>query len=282
MDIVRFGIRGLVCAIGFSLTAMGAQAETKPTAITIATEGAYEPWNFTAPDGTLQGFEVDLANDLCDRMKVTCTIVAQDWDGLIPSLTAKKFDAIMASMIVTEKRLAVIAFSKSYAPTSAGFMVEKAGLLAELPGTGTTIDLGAHPAKVEADLAPLRAALAGKTIGAQVSTANVAFLDQYFKDTLDTREYKTVEQHDLDLRAGRIDGVVAQISALNATLEKPDFQDFAVAGPTLVNGVFGQGIAAGLRQEDTVLKSMFDEAITAAEQDGTIDRLAKKWFGPDR
>ncbi|MBB4577428.1 ABC-type amino acid transport substrate-binding protein [Rhizobium lentis] len=85
-----------------------AVAETKPTEITIATEGAYEPWNFTGPDGKLAGFEIDLANDLCARMKIKCTIVAQDWDGLIPSLTAKKFDAIMASMIVTEKRLAVI------------------------------------------------------------------------------------------------------------------------------------------------------------------------------
>jgi len=281
MNISRFGICGLACAIGFSLAAVAAQAETKPTAITIATEGAYEPWNFTTPDGKLAGFEIDLANDLCDRMKVTCTIVAQDWDGLIPSITARKFDAIMASMIVTEKRLAVIAFSKPYAPTSAGFMVEKAGPLAELPGTGTTIDLGGEPAKVEAELAPLRAALEGKTIGAQVSTANVALLDKYFKDTLETREYKTVEQHDLDLRAGRIDGVVAQRTSLNATLAKPDFQDFAIAGPTFVNGVFGHGIAAGLRQEDTVLKSMFDEAITAAEQDGTIDRLAKKWFGSD-
>lgn len=102
-----------------------AAAETKPTEITIATEGAYEPWNFTGPDGKLAGFEIDLANDLCARMKVKCTIVAQDWDGLIPSLTAKKFDAIMASMIVTEKRLAVISFSKPYAPTAAAFMVEK-------------------------------------------------------------------------------------------------------------------------------------------------------------
>lgn len=269
---------GLACAIGLAAGNAGAQAQTKPTSITIATEGAYEPWNFTAPDGKLAGLEVDLANDLCGRMQVTCKIVAQDWDGLIPSLTAKKFDAIMASMIVTPKRLAVIAFSKPYAPTSAAIMVEKTGPLAKLPGTGTTIDLGADPVKVEAELAPLKAALKGKTVGAQVSTANVAFLDTYFKGVAETREYKTVEQHDLDLRSGRIDGVVAQKTSLDATLVKPDFKDFAIAGPTFVNGVFGQGIAAGLRKDDTVLKGMFDEAITSAQQDGTIERLAKKWL----
>ncbi len=268
-----------VVATALCLFATGAaQAEPRPTAITIATEGAYEPWNFMTSDGKLAGFEIDLANDLCGRMKVTCKIVAQDWDSLIPSLQAKKFDAIMASLIVTEKRLAVIAFSTPYAPTSAAIMVEKTGPLANLPGTGTTIDLGADAAKVEQELAPLRAALKGKSIGAQVATANVAFLDKYFKDAVDIREYKTVEQHDLDLQNGRIDGVVAQTTSLNSSLSKPDFKDDAIAGPTFVGGVFGQGIAVGLRKDDTALKSMFDEAIAAANADGTIDRLAKTWF----
>lgn len=255
-----------------------AAAETKPTEITIATEGAYEPWNFTGPDGKLAGFEIDLANDLCARMKVKCTIVAQDWDGLIPSLTAKKFDAIMASMIVTEKRLAVISFSKPYAPTAAAFMVEKTGPLADLPGTGTTVDLAGDKAKVEQELQPLRDTLKGKAVGAQVSTANTAFLDTYFKGVVDPREYKTVEQHDLDLQAGRIDAVVAQKTSLTATLGNDDFKDYKIAGPTFKGGVFGQGIAAGLRKDDTVLKSMFDAAIEAAEADGTINKLAEKWI----
>lgn len=253
-------------------------AQTKPTEITIATEGAYEPWNFTGSDGKLAGFEIDLANDLCARMKIKCNIVAQDWDGLIPSLTAKKFDAIMASMIVTEKRLAVIAFSEPYAPTAAALMVEKSGPLANLPGTGTTIDLAGDKAKVEQELQPLRDALKGKAVGAQVSTANVAFLDGYFKGVVDPREYKTVEQHDLDLQAGRIDAVVAQKTSLTATLSKEDFKDYTIAGPTFTGGVFGQGIAAGLRKDDTELKAMFDEAISAAKADGTINKLAQKWM----
>lgn len=258
--------------------ASSAHAQSKPTEITIATEGAYEPWNFTGPDGKLVGFEIDLANDLCARMKIKCKIVAQDWDGLIPALNAKKFDAIMASMIVTEKRLAVISFSEPYAPTAAAIMVEKSGHLANLPGTGTTVDLAGDKAKVEQELQPLRDALKGKAVGAQVSTANVAFLDTYFKGVVDPREYKTVEQHDLDLQAGRIDAVVAQKTSLTATLSKDDFKDYAIAGPTLTGGVFGQGIAAGLRKDDVELKSMFDAAINAAKADGTINKLAEKWM----
>lgn len=276
----RFGYALLACALGVSL-ATTAHAETRPTSITIATEGAYEPWNFITPGGKIAGFEVDLANNLCARMKVTCKIVAQDWDSLIPSLVARKFDAIMASMIVTPARLKVIAFSTPYAPTSAAFMVDKTGPLAKLPGTGTTVDLSAPAAKLDAELAPLRAALKGRTVGAQVSTANVAFLDQFFKGTVTTREYKTVEDHNLDLQAGRIDAVVAQKTSINTTLSKPGFSNYTIAGPTFVNGVFGQGIAAGLRKNDTVLKSMFDKAITAAKADGTVNRLAKKWFKTD-
>ncbi|MCA1490203.1 transporter substrate-binding domain-containing protein [Ensifer sp. NBAIM29] len=273
----------LACAsmVLVALATGSAHAENRPTEITIATEGAYEPWNFTGPDGKLAGFEVDLANDLCARMEIKCNIVAQDWDGLIPSLIAKKFDVIMASMIVTEKRLAVISFSEPYAPTAAAFMVEKSGPLANLPGTGTTIDLAGEKAKVEQELQPLRDALNGKTVGAQVSTANVAFLDTYFKDVVEPREYKTVEQHDLDLQAGRIDAVIAQTTSLTATLSKDDFKDYTIAGPTFTGGVFGQGIAAGLRKDDIELKAMLDEAIRAAKSDGTINTLAKKWMKID-
>ncbi len=275
MQLPKLLLTSVLLGVAF---AGAATAETKPTEITIATEGAYEPWNFTGPDGKLAGFEIDLANDLCARMKIKCTIVAQDWDGLIPSLNAKKFDAIMASMIVTEKRLAVISFSEPYAPTAAAFMVDKTGPLANLPGTGTTVDLAGDKAKVEQELQPLRDALKGKAVGAQVSTANAVFLDTYFKGVVDPREYKTVEQHDLDLQAGRIDAVVAQKTSLTATLRKDDFKDYTIAGPTFKGGVFGQGIAAGLRKDDTVLKSMFDAAIKSAKADGTINKLAQKWI----
>jgi octopine/nopaline transport system substrate-binding protein len=204
--------------------------------------------------------------------------VAQDWDGLIPSLTAKKFDAIMASMIVTEKRLAVIAFSEPYAPTSATFMVEKSGPLASLPGTGTIVDLGGDQAAVKKALEPVAAGIKGKAIGTQSSTANANFLEKYFKGVVEVREYKTTEQHDLDLKAGRIDGVVAQKSVLAALLHKPEYKDLKLAGPTFVGDVFGKGIAAGLRKDDKVLKGMFDDAIKAAKADGTIDKLAEKWL----
>ena len=89
-------LKVLGAVLGLAVAASGAVAQEKT--VKIATEGAYAPWNFTSAGGKLEGFEIDLANDLCARMKVKCEIVAQDWDGIIPALQAKKYDAIMAGM----------------------------------------------------------------------------------------------------------------------------------------------------------------------------------------
>src|SRR5215217_8583821 len=112
--------------VASALAATGAAAQGKKwESVKIATEGAYAPYNFTGPGGKLEGFEIDLANDLCNRMKVKCEIVAQDWDGIIPALQAKKYDAIMAGMTITDKRKQVIDFAGPYADSTNGYLVEK-------------------------------------------------------------------------------------------------------------------------------------------------------------
>jgi octopine/nopaline transport system substrate-binding protein len=125
--------------------------------------------------------------------------------------------------------------------------------------------------------------LKGKTVGVQTSTTNSAFLEKYFKDTVTIREYKTTEQHDLDLAAGRIDAALAEVSAHNATLDKAEFKDkFVVAGTQFRGGdILGRGVAVGLRKEDGELKAMFDKAIGEALADGTVKKLADKWFKAD-
>jgi octopine/nopaline transport system substrate-binding protein len=254
-------------------------AEDKPTAITIATEGAYAPWNFTGPDGKPAGFEVDLANDLCARMKVQCTMVIQDWDGLIPSLTAGKFDVILASMFITDKRLEVINFSRSYATDPSTFAVAKTSPLATSGLSGKfDLDDEATAMPVIEQMKPL---VKGLIVGVQAATKNQEFLKKYFDGVIDIREYKTTEQHDLDLAAGRVDGLFAQSTALAATLAKPEYKDYTIAGPEFLKGVFGRGTGAGIRKEDTTLVAMFNEAIGAAIADGTIKKLSLKWLGAD-
>jgi octopine/nopaline transport system substrate-binding protein len=268
-----------LAVLGSVLAVAGAAAQDKT--VKIATEGAYAPWNLTGAGGKLEGFEIDLANDLCGRIKVKCEIVAQDWDGIIPALTAKKYDAIMAGMSITDERKKVINFSNSYANSPNGFLVAKTSPLAKMPGTGMAYSLTTQTAEAEKAIEATKSVLKGKTVGVQGSTIHSNFADKYLKGTADVREYKTTEAHDLDLAAGRIDAVLADATAIIGTLAKPEFKDYVMVGPSITGGMLGAGVGVGLRKEDTQLKKQFDDAIAAAIKDGTVKKLSEKWFKVD-
>ena len=214
-------------------------------------------------------------------MKVKCEIVAQDWDGIIPALQAKKYDAIMAGMNITDKRLEVINFSHAYAATPHGWGVMKDSPLAKLPGAGTTVSFEKDPEGAKKAIEAWKPLLKGKTVGVQGSTVNSQFLETYLKDTIQIREYKTTEQHDLDLTAGRIDAIFAGHGALKATQEKPEFKDMVIAGTGMRGGILGRGVAVAMRKDDADLKKSFDAAIEAAIKDGTVKKLSEKWFKID-
>ncbi|MBP2300559.1 transporter substrate-binding domain-containing protein [Azospirillum picis] len=265
-----------VTAFAFSLPA----AEAADRTVRIATEGAYAPWNFAAPDGSLQGFEIDLAKLLCERMGTKCEIVAQDWDGIIPGLLAGKYDAIMAAMSVTPKRLEAIGFSKPYAAGINGFAVLANGPLANMPGTGETYSLDSQEAEAKVRIAEIAKLLKGKSTGVQGSTTASTFMETYFKDGVDLKEYRSTEEHNFDLMNGRLDSVLANATVLAAALEKPDMKGAVMSGPLFSGGVFGV-IAAGLRKDDSELKAKLDTAVTAAIADGSVRALSMKWFKVD-
>ncbi|WP_201838318.1 lysine/arginine/ornithine ABC transporter substrate-binding protein [Microvirga zambiensis] len=265
--------------LGSALAIGGAAAQQKT--VKIATEGAYAPWNFTGAGGKLEGFEVDLANDLCKRMNVKCEIVAQDWDGIIPALQAKKYDAIMAGMSITDERKKTIDFAGPYANSPNGFLVAKSSPLAKMPGTGQAFSLSTQQAAAEKAIEAYKPLLKGKTIGVQGSTIHSNFADKYLKGTAEIREYKTTEQHDLDLAAGRIDAVLADSTAIIGTLEKPEFKDYVMTGPSITGGLLGAGVGVGLRKGEAELKKSFEDAIQAAVKDGTVKKLSEKWFKVD-
>ena len=273
-----------IAAIGVAIAATGASAQGKKwETVKIGTEGAFAPWTMTNSSGKLEGYEIDLANELCAKMKVKCEIVAQDWDGAIPALNAKKNDAIMSGMSITDERRKVISFSRPYAQLSNGFLVEKTSDMAKMPGLGKKFDLTKDTAAAEKMIAEIKPFFKGKTVGVQISTTHTAFADKYLKDVAaDIKGYNSTEAHDLDLEAGRIDVVTTEITTLRATLDKPEFKDkYMIAGPGFVGGVIGEGIGVGLRQDDAELKKMFDDAIAASIADGTIKRLSEKWFKLD-
>jgi octopine/nopaline transport system substrate-binding protein len=266
-------------AVAMGLTG-GAMAKDWTT-VRIATEGAYPPWNSTDSSGNLIGFEVDLANDLCRRMQVECEIIAQDWAGIIPALTAGKYDAIMAGMSITEERMEVINFSESYASEPAYFAVLKDGDLASYQTDLEQANLDEVSEEEQAAIDSLKEALDGMTVGVQVATTHANFLDQYMSDAVEIRSYDTQENLDLDLEAGRVDAALASASYWFPLMETEKGASFALIGPGLDGGPFGKGVGAGIRKEDTDLVEMFNKAIAEATADGTINRLAQEWFGYD-
>ena len=270
---------GAVLAAGLLFTPTAFAKDWKT--VVIGMEGAYEPWNLTDSSGKIVGFEPDLVTDVCKRAGLECKIIAQDWDGMIPGLKAGKFDVIMDGMAVTDERKKEIDFTKPYAASPGSFLAPKDSPLAKAPDAGTLINLDKDPAAGEAAIKGVQAALKGKTLGVQVSTTHANFAGQYLKGIATVKEYKTTDDRDLDLKAGRIDAVLEDLPTNMATASKPDGSELAVVGPEFIGGVFGPGEGMGLRKSDADLTAKFDTALAAAIADGTVKKLSEQWFKAD-
>ncbi len=247
--------------------------------VVIATEGAYPPYNMHAPDGKLIGFEIDLAMDVCKRVNLECSFIAQDWDGIIPGLNAGKYDAVMSGMSITPKRLEVIDFTHAYTNSPTTFLVEKGSPLAKMASPGrVSLD---DKAGTDAAIAAIKPLLKGKIVGVQVSTIQSDLLNAFLKDTVEIRTYKTTEEHDLDLAAGRVDAALASVSYFSSTLNKPGGDKFTMVGPLLTGGMLGKGSGIALRKTDTDLKALLDKGLLAAIKDGSVKALSMQWFKAD-
>ncbi len=256
--------------------------------IKIGTEGAYPPWNSKDASGNLIGFEVELAQELCAIMKYECTIVEQDWDGMIPALLMRKFDAIMAGMSITDERLKTINFSRGYADEVASFAVMKGSDLGNLQ-TVKSLSLSNKSGEVKKTLEQLKTALAGKTIGVQTGTIHQNFLESGDVGNVTVRKYKTQDEVNLDLAAGRIDAALAAAVAFTDYAAKSK-KSVVLVGPTFSGGAFGNGVGVGIRKGDNsssigkrdakILKD-FNNAINTARKKGIISKLAIKHFGFD-
>jgi polar amino acid transport system substrate-binding protein len=251
IGIAALAIAALVAGAGM---AQAQQKEWKE--VRIGTEGAYPPWNNLNTKGELEGFEIDYGNALCEKMKVKCTFVAQDWDGIIPALLAGKYDVIMAGMNATDERAKKVDFTTVYSRTPISFIAGKAV-------TGT-------------DISP--AALKGKAIGAQGSTIHANYLEKYYKDS-NIKLYPTQEEANLDLKNGRLDYILADKLALIDFVEGQgkDCCKF-VADIKRDPAIHGPGVAAAVRKDDTALKAMLSKAITDSIADGTHKKIMDKYF----
>ena len=255
--------------------------------IKIGTEGAYPPWNAKDASGNLIGFEVELANELCKIMGHECTIVEQDWDGMIPALLMRKFDAIMAGMSITDERLKTINFSQGYADEVASLAVMKGSNLESME-TSEGINLSKKSGSAKKDLKTITAALKGKTVCVQTATIHQNFLESGDVGKVNVRTYKTQDEVNLDLAAGRCDAALAAAVAFTDYADKSG-KPVVLVGPTFSGGAFGNGVGVGIRKSgdgaigkrDAQLLKDFNKAINEARKQGIISKLAIKHFGFD-
>ncbi|WP_159587914.1 ABC transporter substrate-binding protein [Chelativorans xinjiangense] len=255
MRITRRIALGLSAA-ALALTIGGATAQEK---LRIGTEGAYPPFNNLTADGKLEGFDIDIARALCEEMGVECEFVTQDWDGIIPALQAGKFDAIIASMSITEERKKQVDFTEKYYNTPPALVVMK-----------------------DSDIAGAMAEdLAGKVIGAQAATTHAQFAEATFPDS-DVKVYPTAEEYKLDMANGRLDAVIDDVIVLQEWLGTADGECCRVLDTlTPVEEIYGEGIGIAVRQGEDELREKFNAAIQAIRDNGTYKEINDKYFSFD-
>jgi len=253
----------VAAAAAISLLASGASAEMKK--VRIGTEGAYPPFNYIDESGELKGFDVDIANALCEAAEFECEFVVQDWDGIIPGLIAKKYDAIIASMSITEERKQKVDFTAKYYNTPAKFIKAKSMEL-----------------DIPEDYAAANEALAGKSVAVQRATIHENFLRDNFPD-LDVKVYATQDEANLDLMNGRVDlGMADSVALLEGFLNTEDGQDYEYVGPDYNEKKWhGEGAGIAVRKGEEDLVAAFNAAIEKIRADGTYKEINGKYFDFD-
>jgi polar amino acid transport system substrate-binding protein len=248
-----FGAALVWCAMSFA-----AQAEDK--VVRIGTEGAYPPFNFVDSAGVIGGFDVDIGMALCEKMKVKCTVVAQDWDGIIPALQNGKFDVIIASMFITEERKKLVNFTNPYYKAAMTHVVPKGSAITEFTN----------------------AALKGKAIGAQTATTQADYIQKTYPDA-DIRLYRTQDEVNLDLANGRLDMQVGDlVPMLEWTLKTEDGKCCDLAGEPITDPAFvGDGVGMAVRKDDAALLASLNTALADIVADGTYKKINDKYFAID-
>lgn len=254
----------LLCAV-LALHA-GASFAKDWNEIRLASEGAYPPFNLIASDGSLQGFDIDIGNALCDELKAKCTWVKQEWDGMIPALVSRKFDAIIASMSITDERKSKVDFTEKYYASPLALIAKKGS-----------------------PLRPDLQSLKGRKVGVQRGTVSDNFATKYWDGKgMQIVRYAKQDEAYVDLRAGRLDAAFSDyLEAYGGFLTKPEGEGYDVAGERLFGktaeekAMIGEGIGIAVRKRDKELTAKLNQALAAIRANGKYDAIQKKYFPMD-
>jgi polar amino acid transport system substrate-binding protein len=236
-----------------------AGARANELKLTIGTQGAYPPFNSVAPDGSLVGFDIDIAKALCAEMKADCTFVTQDWQGIIPALQAGRFDAIIASMAVTDQRKGKVDFTHIYYRTTPAIVVRKDSTIASVAPED----------------------MKGRSLGVQDATIHSRYAKATYKES-DIRKYPTIVGYEKELSAGGLDAAMDSRLVLEAWLKTDAGQCCRILGMITPDPqIHGAGAGIAVRKGDTDLANRFNAALAAIRTNGTYKTINDRYFDFD-
>ncbi|HEY6714738.1 MAG TPA: transporter substrate-binding domain-containing protein, partial [Reyranella sp.] len=224
--------------------------------ITVATEGAFPPFNYLDRKGIPAGFEMELAQEACQRIKAECEFAAFKWDDLIPGLVDKKFDVIMSSLEVTSERRKRLGMSRRYYLSPGAFIAAK----------GAPFD---GPPSL----------LRNKRIGVQRDSTHADWADKSFRRSAQLKRYNTLGEALQALAIDEVDAVFGDKTQLWLWSQKPEGKCCELVGQDIKdNQTLGIGVAAGLRKEDAKLRDAINKAFGEMMADGTYKKINEKYF----
>ena len=224
--------------------------------IRFATEATYPPFEYIDESGQIKGFDIDIANALCQQMKVQCTFSNQSFNSLIPSLKLGKFDGIIAALGVTPEREKQVSFTSSYYEPSASFVAP----------------LDKHYTM---------ASLVGKKIGVQQGSTFEKYLNDHYRSKVTVKTYASIQDAFLDLVSGRVDIVLADTPIAKAWLkqDKNSNKYSIIDKPIVDHAYFGTGYGIAVRKNDTELLNALQKALAEIKANGKYNEIVKKYFG---
>jgi arginine/ornithine transport system substrate-binding protein len=232
-------------------------APAAPAPLKVAIDPTYEPFTFKTAEGKPTGFDVDIAQALCEEIKRECVFVEQVWDSMIPGLQAKKYDVIISSMSITDERMQQVDFTDKYYNTPSRIVLKKSVKFTDA------------------------ASIKGKKIGVlKGSTQEKYAMGELKSAGVVVTPYEAQDQVYLDIKAGRLDGTVADfMEVTGGFLTKPEGANYQLVGPDLKQPqYFGYGAGIALRKGETQLKTDLNAAIKSIRANGKYKTLNDKYF----
>lgn len=250
-----------VSLIGLAVAAASSAQARDYDHVRIGVDVPYVPMEYRTAEGDLTGFDIDLGNAMCEEIGVTCEWVEQEWDGIIPGLLSRNYDAVMSSMTINDERRQQVLFSEPYITMPSAWFAAS--------------DLDITEANEET--------LEGLTIGVQRGTLQDNYVTDKYSSVADISRYSTADDMVLDMDAQRLDIVFLDFPIGQSTLVENEDADYTIVGEKISEPkeYFGDGFGIAFRQRDEALAEKFNEALATLKEDGTYDEIHARYFGEE-